>query len=339
MAYYRKIGKEVQAVIRRKGFPARSAMFPSMGHAKAWALPIEAGMKASRRGQTGRHKVRELLDSYIDKAIDNAIEPRKGGRWEKIRLNALRSSFDFTDFWLDDLQPEHCSAWVTKRLREVKPGTVLREIGLISTVWQFGKLELRWFSDNPWRDVRKPKQPKPRKRRPTEEEIEAILAAANYTRGSTPLNKTQATALTFLFEIETAMRSSEICGLMPAHFDAKRRTGFLGTTKNDDEREVPLSIAAYQMIELMLPLGHEYIFNLKPAYRDALFRKIRAKAAKTMPAIATLHFHDGRREAATRIGAKMPAHEAAKITGHRDLNTFQNTYFAPDMGKMVARMG
>lgn len=339
MATYRSVGKETQAIIRRKGFPQRSAMFPSKGAAKAWAVPIELAMKAARRGQAERHRVGDLFDSYIDKVIDNAEQPRKGGRWEKIRLDALRSSFEFTGFWLDDVMPEHCAAWVAKRSREVKPGTVLREIGLVSTVWQYGKLELRWLTTNPWRDVRKPKQPRPRKRRPTEEEIEAILTAANYVRGARPLNKTQATALTFLFEIETAMRSGELCGIEPKHFDEQRRVVMLGDTKNGDDREVPLSKAAFEIVELMLPLGYEKIFGLKPAYRDALFRKIRAKAAKTLPGIATLHFHDGRREASTRIGAKFAAQDAAKITGHRDLKTFQNVYYGPDMADMVKKMG
>lgn len=64
---------------------------------------------------------------------------------------------------------------------------------------------------------------------------------------------------------------------------------------------------------------------------DTLFRRARARAG-----LLDLHFHDLRREATTRLAARVDVLTLAKITGHRDLKLLMRTYYAPSMTDVAA---
>lgn len=326
-----------QAIVRKTGFRARSETFDTKRQADAWKARTVADIDGSRTGEGARKRVHELFDYFKTKVSPS----RKGERWEKVRLTALVRTMDFASHWLEDVHSDHCQEWIDKRLTEVSAGTVLREIALIQSVWGVGLKPLRWVRANPWKDVIKPKQPKPRTRRPTQPEIDAFVSASGYRIGGVPANKTQATVATFLLEIETTMRSSEICGLCPEHYDVARKTVMLPDTKNGESREVPLSPLAISIIEGVMKARHkgdEPIFGLKPDYRDALYRKLRARIARDMPSVATLRFHDGRREGSTRLARLLPVMDLAKVTGHKDIRILNTVYYSPDMSEMANRL-
>ena len=56
---------------------------------------------------------------------------------------------------------------------------------------------------------------RPRDRRISDAEVEAILLGLDYERGSVPTRKPHRAAVAFLLALETAMRAGEICGLRP----------------------------------------------------------------------------------------------------------------------------
>jgi integrase len=51
-----------------------------------------------------------------------------------------------------------------------------------------------------------------------------------------------------------------------------------------------------------------------------------------------MHFHDSRREALTRIAAKVDVLTLAKISGHQDLRILQAAYYAPDMSAVADKL-
>lgn len=55
-------------------------------------------------------------------------------------------------------------------------------------------------------------------------------------------------------------------------------------------------------------------FGLSQAQKDALFRKLRERAA-----IEGLNFHDARHTAITRLARKLNPLELARMVGHKDL--------------------
>lgn len=118
--------------------------------------------------------------------------------------------------------------------------------------------------------------------------------------------------------------------------DIKGRVAHLDDTKNGHERDVPLTKEALRLLS-MLPRGSDdaaLIFQLKSATLDALFRRAKEKLQ-----IVDLHFHDARREALTRLSAKVDGLTLAKISGHRDTRILLNTYYAPKMEDVADLLG
>ncbi len=134
------------------------------------------------------------------------------------------------------------------------------------------------------------------------------------------------------------MRAGEIVGLTWDRVDLKARTAKLIETKNGSSRVVPLSREAIRIIEQMRSCTEKsynsnFVFGITGSQLESLFRKARARAM-----IDDLHFHDSRREALTRLAAKVDVMTLAKISGHRDLRILQSVYYAPDMSKIAASL-
>src|SRR6185437_8037617 len=117
---------------------------------------------------------------------------------------------------------------------------------------------------------------------------------------------TQRVGLAFLFALETAMRSGEICALTWENVYLSSQYVVLPRTKNGDEREVALSSRAVAILEA-LPNGDGPVFGLDDALRDALWRKTRPAAHRA------IHFHDTRAEAIWRLSKKLDVLQLARM--------------------------
>ena len=107
-------------------------------------------------------------------------------------------------------------------------------------------------------------------------------------------------------------------------------------TKNGYSRDVPLSSKAIELLRKLeeIKIESKPVFQLTSGTLDNYFRQLKAKLF-----IQDLHFHDTRREALTRLAAKVDVMTLAKISGHRDLSILQNTYYAPDMKRVANLLG
>lgn len=110
--------------------------------------------------------------------------------------------------------------------------------------------EWKWIAKSPPTDVRRLADPPARARFYSEEEIERICFALGFDQVETELANTgyQRIAIAFLLAIETAMRASEICGLLAS--DIVAGTAMLQMTKNQTKRGVPLSHRAADLLRL-----------------------------------------------------------------------------------------
>jgi integrase len=150
--------------------------------------------------------------------------------------------------------------------------------------------------------------PPHRDRLVTGEELERLALSAG-----ADLTKATARAFhAFLFACETAMRAGEITGLTWARVDIARSTAKLDMTKNGTARDVPLSNEAKRLL-LALPKS-DPVFNLSARQLDALWRKLRDRAA-----VEGLTFHDSRHTAITQLAGRLQVLELARMVGHRDL--------------------
>ena len=177
---------------------------------------------------------------------------------------------------------------------------------------------------NPVTQIRKPRMPKARDRRPKPEELDRIVDA------------TESSFLPDLvpFAVETAMRQGELAGMAWELVDLKKRTVMLPETKNGEKRIVPLSPEAIRILE-RIPRridgkvwGLDDPHSVTTAFRKALSRARAAyvkeceeKGTKPDSAfLVNLTFHDLRHEATSRFFENgFNPMEVATITGHKTL--------------------
>jgi integrase len=208
------------------------------------------------------------------------------------------------------------------KVDKVSGSTVNRELNLLSHVFAKAAKEWKWIAASPTTDVRRSKEAPARDRLYTDDEIERVCLALGFDLASNEQVETisQRVAVAFLFAIEEAMRADEICGLIQQ--DIVCRVATLNKTKNGTKRNVPLSIRAVELLEL-LPFPEEggNVFGLTAAKVDALFRRAKLRAM-----IYDATFRDSRHLAITRLAKKLNVLDLAHMVGHRDLRQLQAYY-------------
>ena len=113
------------------------------------------------------------------------------------------------------------------------------------------------------------------------------------------------------------MRRGEIAALEWKHIDLKKKTAYLPRTKNDEERIVPLSPTAAQILEnLGGGCTNGNVFGVSATQITHTFIKACEKAK-----IEDLTFHDLRHEATSRFfeNTDLDVMEIKSITGHKTL--------------------
>ena len=320
-----KHGWRVQLYVKGR---RESAVLPTKAEAQAWALERETVLR--RMGKSGVNTDKTMQDAF-DRYAVNVSTKKKTAKAEARRLMALaRHLIDgepLGSFRMCDITPERLGAWRDARLKTVSGATVIRDLNLLSHVFTVARKEWKWVAQSPTTDVSRPKNGKARDRRISEREIDLICAQLGFT-GKPVTNKQQAVAVAFLFAIETAMRSGEICKLMPD--DIQGRTAIIHDSKNDDRRMVPLSKRALELIQL-LPAKNT-LFDISDTHRDALYRKARDGVCDG------LNFHDTRHEAITRLARKLDVLDLARMTGHRDIKELL-TYYNATAEELADRLG
>lgn len=269
----------------------KSALFDLKADAVAYRDKVMSELRyAYKSGINDLHTLEQAINRYIKE-----IAPKhKGERWERIRLEALlKDSRLPIRKELGDVQPHDLKAWVTARGKEVAPGSVRREIGLLSSVFTAARMDWGWIKVNPLSEVRKPPAPKHRDRIITGSEIRAMLRALGYVSKAMPRSLQQHVAYAFLIELRTGMRAGEILGIEWGRVHASWVD--LPETKNGQSRSVPLSRQARRLFQCLR--GLERPVPISSNQLDSSFRTARARAG-----LAHFTFHDGRHTAATRIG-------------------------------------
>lgn len=324
MATYRKRGDSWRAEVKLFGTRA-SATFPLKAEAVAWATETETEIRAKRYGFAIAKTVRQALEEYA-----NTISPTHAGEhWERVRLGKFARDLPFVGKLVSDVQRADIARW-RDSMTELAPETRRREYGLLRAVFAACRDEWEWIKTSPFEGLKPPAPGKPRKQRWTDADILIVQQALGY-QGGPPEYASHYIALAMALAVETAMRKGELLSL-----DADNRVAsklvHLFKTKNGDERDVPLSTKAREVLDLAPSI------LVSSDTFDTLFRRARDAAAKEHPHLAGLHFHDLRREATTRLAAKLDPLTLAKVTGHKDLKILLARYYAPKMEDVADRL-
>lgn len=288
-----------------------SGTFSTKGEAEQWAVEAQKRLGRGKEAQPTDKTLRDALERYRDQVAPT----KKGQRWDQVRCDKL-ATYALADLFIDEIDGADLAEWRDMRLEEVSPASVNRELNLLSSVFNTAIKEWRWCTANPVRQIKRPKNPPPRQRVISTDEIELIADSLPDTDAG------QQTRIAFLLALETAMRLGEIMGIQEEDVQEKYVT--LRDTKNDDARDVPLSLRARELIRT---------FTITPALASKLF----SDTVKELQ--LDVNFHDTRRTALTRMASKVDVLNLAKISGHRDVRMLARVYYAPKAEDLADLLG
>lgn len=321
----RRYGAAVDATLDRGALP--EGLFP---HAKPAVVDIAGAIAAYERACTVKPDTAALLRNTA----------RTVGA---TKLNAV----DY--LWAE--------AWVrAQKVRHVRaPGTIRHHVGALRRCFSWVvKTYPASLATNPLADLERgysayneseqqalaergleaPEDCERNRRLDAEEErrclgvLEAAVAAA---RTDTERAWAEGALLVFRLALETAMRMRELYTLDWTQVDLARRTIFLTKTKNRDDREVPLTSVAVELLERDRPRLRQHGASLVfPFWHGTRTRKALQDVSRCVSThfaavfdaagCPDLTFHDLRHEAICRLVLRttLSETELARITGHRD---------------------
>ena len=168
------------------------------------------------------------------------------------------------------------------------------------------------LKETPFEKIFLPKPPKSRKRRLSDEEYQKLYHAAKTMK------------VDYIWPIvslalETGMRRGEILKLKWSNINFDDRTAYLEDTKNGEDRYVPLSLKAIELLSSINRVN-DIIFPFSPNAIRLSWERLKRKAN-----INNLRFHDLRHEALSRFTEKgLNPIEISEISGHRQLMQLRN---------------
>jgi integrase len=308
-----------------------SRVFRTRREAVSWAAARETEIRDDAAKRPGdKYTLGQAMARYAEEVTPT----KRGARWEAIRLaGLLRDPALPCGELVGKITPEHLGEWRDSRLKQVSPGTVLREFGLITSVLETARREWRWIESNPARDVRKPSAPDHREVVITPRQVRAMLSALGYRHFGRVDTFSKSVAVCFLVALRTGMRAGELCGLTwdrvhDGYCSTPHKTGRTAQSL----RDVPLQYKAVRLIERMRGWDDTLVFGLKSHTLDAMFRKYRKRAG-----LEGFTFHDARHTAATMLSRKLDVLDLCKAFGWADPKMAM-TYYNPTASDIAKRM-
>lgn len=334
MAYIKKTATGYQAQIELQGI-RRSKTFATKREATLWAAKEETAIREqSLILPSSRFTLKQTFEKYRDE-----ITPRNtGARWERIRIDAFLSHPEWLplDKKIGQVSTDDFGKFRDERLKTVKPGTVLREFGILSAIMEVARKEWKWISANPIRDVKKPQEPAGRSRLITRAEIKSMLRGLDYHPRGRVTTITNSIAVCFLLALRTGMRAGDMTSLEWKNVKARYVTIEIDKVgrKRGVGRDVPLSKKAVRIIDKMKGFDADSVFALKPQTLDARFRTIRDRLG-----LSGFTFHDSRHLAATWIAmsGKLSIMQMTSMFGWTDPKMAMR-YFNPKPEDIAARL-
>ena len=225
--------------VRRQRFPTVTKTFTRRSDGVAWARRVEVDMEAGRWAAPA-----VAIPSFGEAVADyqrNVAAKQKGAATYRYRLAAFQR-LEFAYRPIDELRPADFAAWRDSQLAILAPGTVIRKLAMLSSIFSWAQRERGWVTTNPIALVTKPRSPEGRARILSDDEVHWLLAAARTSKA-----KWVPDALVVL--MRTAMRRGELCKLRREEIDFERRFAKLRDTKNGWSRECPLCPVALEALQ------------------------------------------------------------------------------------------
>jgi len=302
MATIRKRKGRYQCIVRVSGYPAITKTFDHHKDAKLFGKDLE--LKLVREEYDLEKKdlptFREAFIKYRDEIVINKRSVEMENKLIKYILTET-----WTNLRLDRVTPRVIASYRDKSLKTLKSSSVNRRLGIISHCFTICRKEWDHKVSNPVLSVTRPKNPEPRDRHLTDEELHKLL------RGNRASPK-----MKFIIELalETAMRRSEIANIKPEHWKGNLLKIPVAKTK---PRTIPLTPRAQQLLRDNLPISMSSNAIRLAWVRLCKFYKIK-----------DARMHDLRHMAVNNFANKknISVADCQIITGHADPRTLLRVY-------------
>lgn len=321
-----------RAVIRRVGYKTQTKTFALHGDAEKWARTIEHQMDAKTHISPTNTTAKKIFQRFSNEvSVD-----RPGCKWEQVRLARIMRTTPWMIKKVSDVDRFDIQQWRDDRLKEVSPSSVRRELNLISSVITHAMRE--WgisLRVNPVHEIVRPAEAKSRKRRITAAESLELEKSFKFDDKVPPRKGWGAVkdSVMWVFHLakETGMRSGELLEAVWTDVHLDQHWLHVPRSKNGDERDVPLTERAEELLRVLGP-GKGRVFPINKGSFEACWRLLRDAAG-----VKDLHMHDTRHEAASNLAKKLTHLELSKMLGHRDPRTV-SIYYNPTPTELANKL-
>lgn len=314
--------------VRKRGYATVSKTFKKKTEAQRWVSLTEADMVVGKHIEIPKEARATTVGDVFDEYLNDMPSDLKNPEQQRIKVRALRNSCDFMARRLDQISSKDIQNWRDSRLQKVAKSTVNRDLNTIRGVLNFAIKEWRLpLAFNPASEVARFKNADvQRERRWEQHEINALLEANNFDASIKPKNKQGLAGWAIAVSIETAMRKGELLKLRAKDFHSKERYIDVIDPKNGEDRKVPLSSHALELLKV-LASGLEPDQKIFPISSSWLGQAFDSSMKSAGLANADLRIHDARHEAATRLSSKLTnVLELSAVTGHKSLQSLKRYY-------------
>jgi integrase len=314
-----------QVKIRKKGYPVETATFTRKTDASKWARDTESAMDDGRYFKTAeskKHTLAELIDRYIKSEL-----PHRKSDQQKFEMHLNWWKDNIGSYLLSDVTPAILGEYRDK-LQEEPIGkdesgndkyrsnaTINRYMASLSIALTKASKEWGWIELNPMFNVSKKKESRGRIRFLSDDERNNLLEACEHA--SNPLIN-----LLVIIALSTGARFSEILNLKWNEIDLKRKMFYFMDTKNGENRAVPISSKAYELLtrhSKIRKINSEFVFARPDGIKPMDLRHQWEEAIKKAD-LTDFRFHDLRHTAASYLamnGATLV--EISDILGHKTM--------------------
>lgn len=313
MATVRKKGDyQWHVQVRKQGYRTQTRTFTTKVDAERWGketeIAIERGLFFDRT-VAERTTLSSLIERYRQEVL-----PSKRGKHFAPALRQLEA--EFGPYAVSSINSEMVSTFRNDRLKKVAASTAKKEINLLSSLIDLAGQE--WgipLAVNPCAMVKRPVEPKGRDRRLEGDEEARLLKACSQSVAGQELTALVQVAL------ETGARLGELLKLQWMDVNLGKQTARLLETKNGEDRVIPLSSKAREVLKSLPRHIHGRVF-WRWAESDSFNKTWRRTCRRA--GITDLRFHDLRHEAVSRLFEKgLDSMEAAAVSGHKTLQTLK----------------
>ena len=315
MASIIQIDGKWRAQVRRKGHPAKCRTFRTKAQAEAWARQVEGEIdRGLTPAESSTVTVGQVIKAY--RKLRDSARPISDSSTEHYTLRKLEAGLGHKV--AARLTPDDLKSFAVMRRDEdgAGPYTINMDLSKLGTVMRYGAAALRISLPDAVGAAR------PllthlrliggggrRERRPTEDELRAVLAHIEAKNG---LLYADAVA----FSAVSAMRRGEVCSILRSDIDPSTKCVQVDRKhprKGKVRETVPLLGEAWEIVERQPDNEDGRGFPLHPQTLTKYF----TEACKAL-SIPDLHLHDMRHEGTSRLFEKGYAiQDVALVTGHK----------------------